>query len=955
MYSVSDTDSMNEKREPRDDADGGMAVELLRIVRSVAKELHPNLRHVQDITLDSDLERDIGFDSLGLAELILRINKAFMVRLPDQLMGDADTVSHLLIALQAAGPQVAHLSARASTEAVSLPSIEPPSTAETLIEVMNFHVRAHGTRPHLLLWKNEGEESDISYAELHDAARSVAQGLIGQGLVSGNRVAIMLATEVGFFEAFLGTLYAGGIPVPMYPPFRRSQVEDHLRRQAGIIRNADANILIVSEDLRKVGSLLFGLAPNLNHIGTVRDLKQGGSIAQPAPASTETIALIQYTSGSTGDPKGVVLTHANLLANIRSMGEALEASSDDIFVSWLPLYHDMGLIGAWLGSLYYGAHAILMPPLAFLADPSRWLRMISRHRATLSAAPNFAFELCHKRINDEDIDGLDLSSLRMIVNGAEPVAPLTIARFTERFSDFKFRPQMMGPVYGLAESSVGLAFPPVGRTPIIDRIQRTALSRGGIALQADPADLTALEFVACGQPIPGHEIRIVDDNDNELPERREGRLQFRGPSATSGYFRNEEKNRKLFSGDWLESDDRAYIADGDVYITGRIKDMIIKAGRNIYPHEIEDLVGELEDVRKGCVAAVASINPQSGTEMLVLIVETRLTDQSERDNLKRRIGEACATTLDISPDVIELVPPRTVPKTSSGKIRRAAARTLYDADLLARPERGFRQQLFLLAVSGISGRARRVFRRTQELVYAGYWWSVMVIFAAITWSTVMILPRRLWRHFVVHVAARWFLRLIGSRLTLEVARQPPDHSTVFVVNHSSYLDSLVVTAAIPGPLTFVAKEELARQWVAGPFLKRLNTLFVRRMIAQESVEDTEMQLLAARKGERLVSFPEGTLTRMPGLLSFHLGPFLVAAETGHQVVPITIRGTRSILRGGAWFPRRGDLVVNIGAPLVAKGRDFSAAVKLRDKTRAVMLKASGEPDLAHERIIIPQT
>ena len=952
---MSDTDPVNEKREPRDDDDGGMAVELLRIIRSVAKELHPNLRHMQDITLESDLERDIGFDSLGLAELILRTNKAFRVRLPDQLMGEADTVGDLLIALRAAGPQVAHLSARASIEAYSLPSIEPPSTAETLIEVMDFHVQSHGARRHLLLWKAEGEEAEISYAELHDAARNAAKGLIDRGLAAGDRVSIMLPTEAEFFEAFMGTLYAGGIPVPMYPPFRRSQVEDHLRRQAGIIRNADAPILIVSENLRRVGSLLFGLAPDLKHIATVQDLKRAGSIAQSAPASAETIALIQYTSGSTGDPKGVVLTHANLLANIKSMGEALEASSDDIFVSWLPLYHDMGLIGAWLGSLYYGAHAILMPPLAFLADPSRWLRMISRHRATLSAAPNFAFELCHKRITDEDIEGLDLSSLRMMLNGAEPVAPLTITRFAERFSDFKFRPEMMAPVYGLAENSVGLAFPTVGRTPIIDRVQRTTLSRDGIAIRADPYDVTAFEFVACGQPIPGHEIRIVDDYDNELPERREGRLQFRGPSSTSGYFRNEEKNRKLFSGDWLESDDRAYIAEGDIYITGRIKDMIIKAGRNIYPHEIEDLVGEIEDVRKGCVAAVASINPQSGTEMLVLIVETRLTDPGERDDLKRRINEACTTTLDIPPDVIELLPPRTVPKTSSGKIRRAAARSLYEAGLLTRPGRGFRQQLFLLAISGIGGRTRRVFRRTKAHAYAGYWWSVLVILAAITWSIVMILPSYSWRQFIVHFAARWFLRITGTKLMVEIGRQPPDHSTVFVVNHSSYLDSLVVTAAIPGPLTFVAKEELARQWVAGPFLKRLHTLFVRRTIAQESVADTEMQLLAARKGERLVSFPEGTLTRMPGLLSFHLAPFLVAAETGHQVVPITIRGTRSILRGGAWFPRRGDLVVNIGDPLDAKGRDFSAAVKLRDNVRAVMLKASGEPDLAHERVIVQPT
>ncbi|MGI9387883.1 MAG: AMP-binding protein, partial [Methyloligellaceae bacterium] len=749
-----------------------------------------------------------------------------------------------------------------------------------------------------------------------------------------------------------GTLYAGAIPVPMYPPFRRSQVEDHLRRQAGILRNADASFLIVGEELRNVGALLFGLAESLKHIETVSGLRQGDSIEAPVPAAAETIALIQYTSGSTGDPKGVVLTHANLLANIRSMGEVLEASSNDTFVSWLPLYHDMGLIGAWLGSLYYGALAIIMSPLAFLADPSRWLRTISRNRATLSAAPNFAFELCCKNIRNEDIVGLDLGSLRMVVNGAEPVNPLTITRFTDRFSSYGFLPEMMGPVYGLAENSVGLAFPPIGRVPIIDRIQRTALSRDGVAKSADASDTTALTFVACGRPIPRHEIRIVDDAERELPERTEGRLQFRGPSATAGYFRNDERNKTLFSGEWLESDDRAYIANGDIYITGRIKDMIIKAGRNIYPHEIEGLVGEIEGVRKGCVAAVASTDARTGTERLVLLVETRLTDASEMEQLRRRITEGCVAVLDMPPDVIELLPPRTVPKTSSGKIRRAAARALFEAGLPELRERGFKLQLLLLAISGIGGRLRRSLRRTGELFYAGYWWTVLIGLAAMIWPTVIVLPRREWRRSAVHIAARWFLQLTGLTLRLDVAEPPPDRGAVIIANHSSYLDSVVIAAAFPGSLTFVAKEELAEQWVAGPFLKRLGTLFVRRAVASEGVEDIEAQLRGARDGKRIVSFPEGTLTRMPGLLGFHLGPFVVAAQTGLPVVPVTILGTRSILRGGQWFPRRGDIVVHVGKAVRSEGSDFSAAVRLRDNVRAVVLKACGEPDLVGERIVI---
>ncbi|MGH6833708.1 MAG: fatty acyl-AMP ligase, partial [Methyloceanibacter sp.] len=466
------------------------------------------------------------------------------------------------------------------------------------------------------------------------------------------------------------------MPVPVNPPFRRAQVEDHLRRQAGILRNAGASLLIIGSEIRNVGQLMLGLAEDLRHVETVEALSRAGAIEQPLPAGPDTMALIQYTSGSTGDPNGVVLTHANLLANIRAMGEALDASSSDAFVSWLPLYHDMGLIGASLGTLHYGVPTVIMPPLAFLADPGRWLRAMGRHRATLSAAPNFAFELCCKNVRDEDIEGLDLSSLRMLVNGAEPVSPATIARFTARFAKYGFPPNAMAPVYGLAENSVGLTFPPVGRGPIVDRVQRSALSRDGQARTAQPGDATALEFVACGRPIVGHEVRIVDEADVELPERTEGRLQFKGPSATRGYFRNDEKTKALFDGEWLESGDQAYIASGDVFITGRIKDMIIKAGRNIYPHELEELVGGVEGVRKGCVAAFPSTFAGAGTERLVLLVETRLTDPSKIEALRNSIIEVTKTQLDIAPDEVVLAPPRTVPKTSSGKLRRSAARTL---------------------------------------------------------------------------------------------------------------------------------------------------------------------------------------------------------------------------------------------------------------------------------------
>lgn len=927
-----------------------LAMQLLRLVQELVWELHPHMRRTVVITLDSDLDRDLGLDSLGRAELVLRIDRTFKVRLPDRLIGEADTPGDLLRALRAAAPDRGRLVLRPEGEAALLPEVSAPQAAQTLIAALGFHVAKHADRPHIYLWHGEDDEECITYGGLDRAARAIAHGLLERGLTPGDRVAIMLPTEAAFFAAFYGVIYAGGTPVPIYPPFRRAQVEDHLRRQARILRNAAASVLIVGQEIRSLGTLLFGLAGDLRHVETAAALSRTGSLEQPPTAGSETVALIQYTSGSTGDPKGVVLTHANLLANIRAMGEALEASSADTFVSWLPLYHDMGLIGAWLATLYYGAPTIIMPPLAFLADPGRWLRAIARHRGTLSAAPNFAFELCCKNVRDEDMAGYDLSSLRMVVNGAEPVSPATIARFTKQFTKFGFRPQTMAPVYGLAENAVGLAFPPVGRLPIIDRVQRLALSRDGRAIPADPKDATALEFVACGRPIPRHEIRIVDDAGIEVPDRVEGRLQFKGPSATAGYFRNPTKTQVLFDGEWLESDDRAYIADGDIFITGRIKDIIIKAGRNIYPHELEELAGTIEGVRKGCVAAFPTIDARTGTERLIVLAETRLTDPGAIATMKQRIVEAATSLLDMAPDEVIAAPPRTVPKTSSGKVRRSAARALYESGNLAVGGRALWWQLTRLTISSFGVRARRAWHQLGEYAFAAYWWSFLVAMAVFVWLLVVLLPRRSWRQAVIHGAACTFLWLTGSTPRVESEAWLPDKGVILISNHSSYLDPLVLMAVIPGSLSFVAKEELAGQRVAGPFLRRIGTLFARRMDAAGGIEDAQRQLAAVGSGERVVTFPEGTLTRMPGLLDFQLGAFLVAAEAGVPVLPVTIHGTRSILRGGQWFPRRGEIVVYLGEMLAPDGNDFEAAVRLRNAARAKMLQQCGEPDLAYEKV-----
>ena len=931
MEQVADT-------ELREDA----GIALVKIAQGLAHELNPRRRSALRAGLNSSLDRDWGFDSLSRAELLLRVERAFSIHLPEQLLSEAETLNDLLSALASARrlPSLDITARHIIAEETAEPA---PTEAKTLTEVLDWHVLQHGERVHVVLWHGDGEETSFTYRHVAERAQTVASGLRQAGLQPGERVAIMLPTSEAFFTAFFGVLYAGGVPTPIYPPARPSQIEEHLKRQAGILRNARAVLLIAAQEASAVARLLKLQVESLRAVISAEELSQspGGWKLKVQADST---ALLQYTSGSTGDPKGVVLSHSNMLANIRAMGEAMAAGPDDVFVSWLPLYHDMGLIGAWLGSLYFAAPVVVMSPLTFLVRPEQWLWAIHRHRATLSASPNFGFGLCLHKIEDGAIAGLDLSSLRMVANGSEAVLPDTVRDFAARFAKCGFRQEAMAPVYGLAENAVGLAFPPLGRPPIVDRIQRAALTRQGHALTASPDDPTALEFVACGRPLPGHEIRIIGAT-GELGEREEGRLQFRGPSATRGYLDNPAKNRELFDGDWLNSGDLAYIAGGDVYITGRSKDIIIRAGRHIYPEEIETVVGDIAGVRKGCVAVFGTRDPRRGTERVIVLAETRETEPASLAWLRRRIEEATSPLLDGPPDEVVIGPPHTVPKTSSGKLRRAFARELFESGRLAlRPQPLWRQVLGL-SIAGLGPQLRRATRTLSEYLYAGWWWSVVILMGAVLWPALLLIPRSSSRWALMHRAARAAFRLMGIRLDV-TGTWPKTTGVVIVSNHASYLDGLVLAAVIPGEPAFIAKKELEPQFFAGPFLRQLGALFVDRADPEGGVEDVNKALDAAQAARMLVFLPEGTFTRAPGLLPFRLGAFVIAARQHLSILPLTLRGTRSILRSDQWFPRLGAVSVTIGPLYAPEGSDFDAAVRLRDKVRAEILANCGEPDTA---------
>lgn len=912
---------------------------LLAVLRETHAELHrQSARDGIEITLDSSLDRDLGFDSLARVELLLRIERAFGVALPENTLQTAETPRDLLAAVSSA-PQrdgVTPLATRVEPPpATASGGNALPVSAATLIEVLDWHVREHGERTQIILL-DEGEtgEQRIDYVRLQAGAAAVAAGLRSSGLMPRQTVAIMLPTCVDYFFSYFGILLAGGIPVPIYPPARLSQIEEHVRRHTGILANAEASMLITVPEAMTVARLLEAGVPGLSRVVTAADLTDvsGAVPFAPVAVNADDIAFVQYTSGSTGNPKGVVLTHANLLANIRAIGAAIKIQSDDVFVSWLPLYHDMGLISAWLASLYFGNPLVVMSPLAFLARPERWLWAIHRYRGTLTAAPNFAYELCLKRLSDAELDGLDLSSLRLMANGAEPVSPDTLARFTTHFSRFGLRPEALAPVYGLAESTVGLLVPPLGRGPVVDHFGRNS-------------------FVSSGRPLPGHEVRIVDATGLEVGERVEGRLEFKGPSATSGYYRNPEQTARLFHGAWLDSGDRAYCVNGEFYITGRVKDIIIRGGRNIYPHELELAAGELAGVRKGCVAVFGSPDPQSGTERLVVLAETRATDGQERAAIKAEIGRLALDVLGEPADEVVLAPPHTVLKTSSGKVRRSACRELYEAGQISAHSRPAWWQIARLVLHSAGARTRRALALAGEILHAVRVWLLFWIFSPLTWLVTAVLPTPSLAWHVARFAARGFLRLCGTPLTVHGLENlpPPDKTCVLVANHASYLDGIVLAAALPHHVSFVAKRELVDQFIPRVYLTRLDAKFVERFAAQQGADDAGRLAETVVRGRSLAFFPEGTFTRVPGLRPFRLGAFAAAARARVPIVPLAIRGSRTWLRADQWLPRRSTLEVTIGAPIMlpdpldAGTDEFTVAIGLRDAARAEILRHCGEP------------
>jgi len=900
--------------------------------------------HKRDIRLQDSLQRNLGIDSLGRAELFQRIEKKFSIALPDRLLAEADNLQDILNYIQHAEPRLRatkkHVPHVLQRDHVKL----DPSRAETLLDILSLYGENASEKVHIYFQNEDGHEEPITYGQLRQSSLTVAANLKQHGLAEGETVAIMLPTTPLFFYTFLGVLLAGGIPVPIYPPFRAHMIEAYAKTESRMLSNAEVRILVTFDQAEKLSRLLQTFVPSLKVVTTVYELLKSQPPIVPFKAKKDNFALIQYTSGSTNDPKGVLLTHQNLLANIRAYGKAIKASADDVVISWLPLYHDMGLIGSWLGSLYYGAPLILMTPFSFLNHPEKWLWAIHYHRGTISGAPNFAYELCVRKIDPAVLEGLDLSSWRVAANGAEKIYPRTLEEFATKFAAYGFKREAITPMYGLAESTVALAIPPVERGFRLDYVNRLQFEENRLAIP-ESEHTQALAFVSCGGPIENHEFRIVDDEGSLLPERHVGNLQFRGPSSMQGYYRNQTATEAIYHQGWLDSGDLAYQAEGELYVTGRRKDLIIKAGRNLYPAEIEELVGDVPGIRQGCVAAFGINDTARGTEQLIIVAETRENDPERRVSLTQIVNEAVVAALDIVPDKVILVAPHTVPKTSSGKLQRAACKKLYLDQRLGKWKVPAWLQVVKLSSQMVCNKLKEWSKRLIKCIYTIYVACVVLI----TLLPVYVLVRFSSSARAARICQKWSRFLIAATLCrMKVVGQKyltTDSPMIYVSNHASYVDAIVTLACVPAGTRFIGKRELLSAPIIQTFMRKLNCLVVDRTDLSQGIEDTKQIAEVLKEGHSIIIFPEGTFSYSSGLRPFRLGAFKIAAETNIPICPIALKGTRGILRDDEKLMWPGAITVTMGEPIQPFGTEWQEVSRLRQEVRNEIAKYCGEESL----------
>jgi fatty-acyl-CoA synthase len=526
----------------------------------------------------------------------------------------------------------------------------------------------------------DSNEQFYSFERLREEAMRRAAHFRSYGLKKGDRLAMVLPEGEDFVPTFLGAVWAGIVPVPLYPPLSLGKLDSYVSTLVSILNKAKPTHLVTNDKIQSVLWTGLSKVPSVKGVITAEELRQpapAGADTAKAEVSEDDLCFLQFTSGSTSTPKGVAVTHGNLRANAWAiMRDGLQTDTDkDHGVSWLPLYHDMGLIGFVIAPMFHRVSVTFIPTLTFVRNATIWLRTIHKVKGTISFAPNFAYALAVKRAKPEQIASLDLSSMRHFGCGAEPINPTTMRSFVETFSKSGLKPHALLPCYGMAEATLAISFIGLEEDLSTDVIDVDAYQQDR---RAEPAhvDLVktgkAQEFVCCGKTFPKHEVGIFDDEGKRLADRRIGEIWVRGPSVAKGYYEDPEATQKTFGNGWLKTGDYGYLVNGNVFITGRKKDIIIINGRNYDPQRMEWLVDELPEVRKG--STVAFSRPGQGSEELVIVVETRT---QEAEKLKELVKQVINENLQLTPADVFLAPVGSLPKTSSGKLQRAKTRLQY--------------------------------------------------------------------------------------------------------------------------------------------------------------------------------------------------------------------------------------------------------------------------------------
>jgi len=545
---------------------------------------------------------------------------------------------------------------------------EPRAT--TLLEIIERPAERYPSLPIVFISSDAKSAEPWTWRALWDSALVQAASLSALGVTRGEPVVLAIPTSGLFFHVFFGVLAAGGVPVPVATPASLNPARLGWYREllSQILSDCGARLVVTSE--RYAEAVRASVPEHTRVLAADHPVDAHGALAyRPRP---EDLALLQYTSGSTSHPKGVALTHANIIANAHAIGDAI-VHEESAGVSWLPLFHDMGLIGVALAALYTRTPILLLPTTLFVKEPASWLRAIGRFGATITQAPNFAYAHATRHVDLGDVADVSLATLRTALNGAEPVDVQAVEAFEEKFSVLGLRGRVVRPVYGLAESALAVTFSDEGHRSI-DEIDADALEREGRAVSGGTAERTR-KIVSVGRPLITQEIRIVDERGSIRGDRHAGEVLVRGPSVMRGYYNRPAETAATLEDGWLRTGDLGYIADGRLYLTGRLKDLIIRHGRNYHPADIEHVIGATEGVLRGGSAAFGLHDSEASR--VVVVAETRLRQPDQHAALVRRIRENCQAAFLFGPDDVRLVPGGGIPRTTSGKVRRAECRRMY--------------------------------------------------------------------------------------------------------------------------------------------------------------------------------------------------------------------------------------------------------------------------------------